>query len=91
MLSSLKECNLKLSVEKCFFMQKIVKCLVHIVSEFGTETYPVKSLGHIVRMAGIGPDPDKIEKVKISSQPSTHRIEFCPSPITHIYIKTNHQ
>ena len=26
-LTRLKECNLKLSVEKCFFMQKIVKCL----------------------------------------------------------------
>ena len=42
-LTRLKECNLKLSVEKCFFMQKIVKWFGHIVNEFGIETDPDKN------------------------------------------------
>ena len=57
MLTRLKECNLNLSVEKCFFMQKIVNFLGHIVSEFGSEI-----LDHIVSEVGIGTDPDKTEK-----------------------------
>ena len=38
----LKECNLKLSAEKCFFMGKRVKFLGHVVSVFGIETDPDK-------------------------------------------------
>ena len=66
-------------------MQKIVKFLDHVVSEFGIETDPVKFLGHIVSKVVNGPDSDKIENVKVSSQPTTHRIEFCPTPTTHVY------
>ena len=33
----------KLSIEKCFFKQKIVKYLDHIVSEIGIETDPDKT------------------------------------------------
>ena len=38
----LKECNLKLSPEKCFFIQDQVPFLGHIVSEKGIETDPAK-------------------------------------------------
>ena len=65
-----------------------MKCLGHIVSESDIETDSVKIFGHIVcnaLLVGIGPDPDKIEKLKVSSQPTTHRIEFCPTPTTHVY------
>ena len=62
-------------------MQKIVKLLCHI----GIETDPVKFLGHTVSKVGTGPDPDKIKKVKVGSQPTTQRIEFCPTPTTHVY------
>ena len=41
-LTRLKECNLKLSAEKCFFMQKSVHFLGHVVSERGVETDPDK-------------------------------------------------
>ena len=41
-LTRLKECNLKLSAEKCFFLQDSVKFLGHIVSENGVETDPEK-------------------------------------------------
>ena len=41
-LTRLKECNLKLSAEKCHFMQKKVSFLGHIVSEDGVETDPEK-------------------------------------------------
>ena len=39
-VTRLKECNLKLSAEKCFFMQKSVEFLGHVVNEFGIETDP---------------------------------------------------
>ena len=47
-LTRLIECNFKLSVEKCFFMQKSVHCLGHVVSYKGA-CYT---------------DPDKIEELK---------------------------
>ena len=84
-LTRLKEYNLKLSIEKCFFMQKKVKFLGHVVSEFAPEIGPVKCLGHTASKVGNGPDPDKIERVKVSSQPTTHRIEFCPTSTTNAY------
>ena len=37
-LTRLKECGLKLSAEKCFFMQKSVHFLGHVVSDFGVKT-----------------------------------------------------
>ena len=42
MLTRLKECSLKLSAEKCFFMQKSVHFLGHVVSDCGVETDPDK-------------------------------------------------
>ncbi len=42
-LTRLQECNLKLSADKCFFAQKKVKFLGHVVSEFGVETDPAKT------------------------------------------------
>ena len=41
-LTRLKECNLKLSPEKCFFIQDKVPFLGHIVSKDGIETDPAK-------------------------------------------------
>lgn len=41
-LTRLQECNLKLSAEKCYFLQRKVKFLGHVVSEFGVETDPEK-------------------------------------------------
>lgn len=41
-LTRLKECGLKLSADKCFFLQKRVKFLGHVVSEDGVETDPEK-------------------------------------------------
>ena len=41
-LTRLKECSLKLSAEKCFFMQKSVHFLGHVVSDCGVETDPDK-------------------------------------------------
>ena len=41
-LTRLKKCNLKLSPEKCFFIQDKVPFLGHIVSENGVETDPSK-------------------------------------------------
>ena len=43
MLTRLKECNLKLSTEKWFFMQRSVHFLGHIVSDCGVETGPGKT------------------------------------------------
>ena len=82
-LTRSKECNKKLSVEKCFFMQKIVKLLCHI----GIETDPVKFLGHTVSKFGTGPDPDKIKKVKVGSQPK--ELNFVQHQ-QHMYIKNWH-
>ena len=41
-LTRLHECKLKLAAEKCFFLQKKVKFLGHVVSERGVETDPDK-------------------------------------------------
>ena len=41
-LTRLMECNFKLSAEKCFFMQKSVHCVGHVVSDKGVETDPDK-------------------------------------------------
>ena len=41
-LTRLRECQLKLSAEKCFLIQKRVKFLGHVVSEYGIETDPDK-------------------------------------------------
>ena len=41
-LTRLKECGIKLAPEKCFFIQKRIKFLGHIVSEDGIETDPEK-------------------------------------------------
>ena len=41
-LTRLKQCNLKLSAEKCFFFQERVKFLGHVVSSSGVETDPDK-------------------------------------------------
>lgn len=41
-LQRLQECNLKLSADKCYFLQRRVKFLGHIVSE-GIETDPEKN------------------------------------------------
>ena len=41
-LTRLKECNLKLSPEKCFFIQEKVHFLGHVVSKEGIETDPEK-------------------------------------------------
>lgn len=41
-LTRLAECNLKLSADKCSFMQRKVKFLGHVVSEQGVETDPAK-------------------------------------------------
>ena len=41
-LTMLKECNLKLSAEKFFFVQKSVHFLGHVVSDSGVETGPDK-------------------------------------------------
>ncbi|GAA6081704.1 uncharacterized protein LOC111855352, partial, partial [Tachysurus ichikawai] len=41
-LGSLRDCGLKLSLEKCKFFQQSVKYLGHIVSENGVETDPQK-------------------------------------------------
>ena len=41
-LTRLEECKLKLSPEKCFFIQKRVHFLGHVVSEEGIETDPEK-------------------------------------------------
>lgn len=42
-LTRLEECGIKLSAEKCSFVQRKVKFLGHIVSENGLETDPEKS------------------------------------------------
>ena len=42
-LQRLRECNLKLSGEKCFFLQERVKFLGHVVSGQGVETDPDKT------------------------------------------------
>lgn len=39
-LTRLNECYLKLAADKCFFLQKRVKFLGHVVSGDGVETYP---------------------------------------------------
>lgn len=41
-MTRLQECRLKLSSEKCFFLQKRVNFLGHVVSEKGIETDPEK-------------------------------------------------
>lgn len=41
-LQRLKECGIKLSSEKCFFIQRKVKFLGHVVGENGIETDPEK-------------------------------------------------
>lgn len=41
-LTRLKECNLKLSAEKCFFIKQKVKFLGHVVRGNGVETDPEK-------------------------------------------------
>ena len=41
-LTRLRECNLKLSPDKCFFLQERVKFLGHVVSSEGIETDPDK-------------------------------------------------
>ena len=41
-LNRLRECNLKLSADKCFFLQDRVKFLGHVVSANGVETDPEK-------------------------------------------------
>lgn len=41
-LSRLQQCNLKLSAEKCYFLQQRVKFLGHVVSKDGIETDPEK-------------------------------------------------
>lgn len=41
-LTRLKECELKLSPEKCFFIQEKVKFLGHVISKEGIETNPDK-------------------------------------------------
>lgn len=41
-LTRLKECNLKLSADKCFFIKSKVKFLGHVVGKHGVETDPDK-------------------------------------------------
>ena len=41
-LTRLRECNLKLSADKCFFLQERVNFLGHVVSSEGVETDPDK-------------------------------------------------
>ena len=58
-LTRLAECNLKLSPEKCIFVQERVKFLEHVVSSDGVESDPLK-IGKIRNW----PEPTKPEKLR---------------------------